>query len=113
MQVMQVMQVMHVSPLLNVMRSCFIECGLLPIKFVLMKRRMMYLHNIFRISKSELIRKVYGAQKYIPTKKDWLELLAEIVLANNLLLAGTVPVNKFLLAGTPKKFKFQKISPPP
>ena len=49
----------------------FLETGLLPLKCICMKRRLMYLHNILSKSKSELIRKFYEVQKSILTKNDW------------------------------------------
>ena len=55
----------------------FIETGLLPTKFVIMKRRIMYLHNILIKPKSELIRKVYEVQKSLFTKHDWYNLVMQ------------------------------------
>ena len=51
------------------------ETGLLPVRFVCMKRRMMYLHHILSKPESEMIRKVYEVQKQIITKKDWYSLV--------------------------------------
>ena len=55
----------------------FLECGLLPIKFVAIKRRLMYLHNILTKPKSELISRVYEVQKSVFTKNDWYNLVKE------------------------------------
>ena len=55
----------------------FLECGFLPIKFVAIKRRLMYLHNILTKPKSELISKVYEVQKSVFTKNDWYNLVKE------------------------------------
>ena len=55
----------------------FMETGLLPIQFVCMKRRMMYLHHILSKPKSELIRKVYEVQQQITTKNDWYSLVQD------------------------------------
>ena len=55
----------------------FLETGLLPIKFVAIKRRLMYLHTILSKPETELIRKVYEVQKSLPTSKDWYELVSE------------------------------------
>ena len=38
-----------------------------------MKRRLMYLHNILIKPENELIKKVYEAQKILPTKGDWYQ----------------------------------------
>ena len=55
----------------------FLETGLLPIKFVAIKRRLMYLHTILSKPETELIRKVYQVQKSLPTSKDWFEIVSE------------------------------------
>ena len=55
----------------------FLETGLLPIKYVAIKRRLMYLHNILTKPKTELIRKVYEVQKQLFTTKDWFNLVKE------------------------------------
>ena len=58
--------------------SFFLEAGLLPLKFVCMKRRlMMYLHHILSKPKSDLIRQVYVVQKQMFTKNDWHNLVNE------------------------------------
>ena len=48
------------------------ETGTLPIKYVIMNRRLNYLKHILSTSEHELIRKVYEAQKRRPTKNDWV-----------------------------------------
>ena len=57
--------------------ALFLETGLLPIEFVAMQRRLMYLHNILKKSENELIRKVYETQKSLPTKNDWYQQIVE------------------------------------
>ena len=52
----------------------FMEAGLVPVRFVMMKRRMMYLHNLLSKQRTELIRNFYEVQKDIRTKHDWYEL---------------------------------------
>ena len=49
----------------------FLESGLLPIKFICMKRRLMYLHTLLTRSESEITRRFYNVQKTIHTKDDW------------------------------------------
>ena len=49
----------------------FLESGLLPIKFICMKRRLMYLHTLLTRSESEITRRFYDVQKKIHTKDDW------------------------------------------
>ena len=57
--------------------ALYLETGLLPIEFVAMQRRLMYLHNILKKSENELIRKVYETQKSLPTKNDWYQQISE------------------------------------
>ena len=53
----------------------FLETGVLPIKYIAVKRRLMYLHNILTKPKTELINKVYEVQKAVFTNKDWFNLV--------------------------------------
>ena len=48
----------------------FLESGLLPIKFICMKRRLMYLHTVLTRSESEITRRFYEVQKSIHTKNN-------------------------------------------
>ena len=57
--------------------SLYLETGCTPVKFLIMKRLLMYYHHIVTRSKQELIYKFYKAQKLSPTKGDWVELLKE------------------------------------
>ena len=50
----------------------FIETSTLPIKFVLIGRQLMYYHTLIRKSESELVKRVFLAQKEFPSKNDWL-----------------------------------------
>ena len=53
----------------------FLEAGLVPIKFMLSKRRLMYLWNILHRNENELLKRFYIAQKLSRTKNDWTELV--------------------------------------
>ena len=55
----------------------YLETGLIPIRFVCIKRRNMYLHHVLNRPESEIIRKVYEVQKNIPTKNDWFAVVKE------------------------------------
>ena len=57
--------------------ALYLETGLMPLRYVAMQRRLMYLHNILKKSKNELIRKVYETQKFLQTKNDWYNLVSE------------------------------------
>ena len=53
----------------------FLETGKLQIKYVLSKRRLMYLHHILTRDKNELIYKVYKTQELKITKGDWFSMI--------------------------------------
>ena len=53
----------------------YLETGLVPMRYVVMKRRLMYLHHILHRPETEIIRKVYDVQKQIQTKNDWFGLV--------------------------------------
>ena len=53
----------------------YIETGSLKVRYLIAKRRFMYLKNILSRNKDELIFKVYQAQKLQKTKKDWYNMI--------------------------------------
>ena len=55
----------------------YLETGLIPIRFVCIKRRIIYLHHVLKRPESEIIRKVYEVQKNIPTKNDWFGVVKQ------------------------------------
>ena len=50
----------------------YLETGVLPIKFVLISRRLSYLKHILDQNDHELINKFYVAQKRNPVRNDWV-----------------------------------------
>ena len=54
---------------------CNNTTGTIPSKNVISTRRMIYLQNILKKSKEEVVRKVYEAQKVNPVKGNWTELI--------------------------------------
>ena len=55
----------------------YFELGKFPVRFTLSKRRFMYHWHILRRDNSELIWKVYRAQKLYANRGDWVKLLNE------------------------------------
>ena len=49
--------------------TLYLETGCKPIKHVMQKRRLMYLHHILTRKEDELIKRFYVAQKLKPSKK--------------------------------------------
>ena len=50
----------------------YLETGTIPIKYVVMSRRLNYFHHIITRDTNELISRVYVAQKRRPVKDDWV-----------------------------------------
>ena len=53
----------------------YLETGAIPIKQMMMNRRMMYQQNILKRSPDELLRQVYEAQKENPVRGDWIKMI--------------------------------------
>ena len=52
-----------------------LETGTLPIKYIIAMRRIMYHRDIVSRNDSELVKKIYLAQKQKPMKFQWIKLL--------------------------------------
>ena len=52
--------------------SYFLETGALPLRFIFMGRRLMYLWSLLNKSDSELAKNVFMTQKSFPTTDDWV-----------------------------------------
>ena len=57
--------------------TLYLETGCKPLKFIVKKRRLMYLHHILKRKDDELIHKFYKAQKLKPSKNDWVVTIEE------------------------------------
>ena len=53
--------------------SLYLELGILPLKYIIKCRRIMYLHYILTRDKNELLSKFFKAQCERPVKNDWSE----------------------------------------
>ena len=53
----------------------FLELGKMPLRFILAKRRLMYLWHILHRDTEEIIWKIYEAQKVKCNKGDWFEII--------------------------------------
>ena len=51
-------------------KAFYLETGSLPIRFVIAKRRLMFLWNILNRDSNEMIRKVFEAHKVTEKKGD-------------------------------------------
>ena len=53
-------------------KSYIIETNSIPIRDIVMGRRLMYYWNLLQKDDSELIRKVFNTQNMMPVKNDWV-----------------------------------------
>ena len=59
-------------PVSTPIESYYLETSTLPVRFIIMGRRLMYLWSILHKSDNELVKKVYNTQKEFPVKNDWV-----------------------------------------
>ena len=63
----------------------YLETSTLSIDYIVAKRRLMYLKNILRRPKHELVRKIYSTQKQSPVPGDWvIQVKEDLNLSINL-----------------------------
>ena len=59
--------------------ALYLELGCQPIRFIIMARRINYLHYLLKLDKSELLWKVFEAQINNPVKGDWyLQIIEDL-----------------------------------
>ena len=51
----------------------YMECGKMPIRFIVMMRRILYLWNILQRNEDELVNRFLSAQQIWTSKKDWIQ----------------------------------------
>ena len=49
----------------------YLETGALPLRFIVIARRLMFLWSILQKKEDELVRQVFNAQQLKPVKGDW------------------------------------------
>ena len=53
----------------------FFEVGVRPLKYEIMRRRLMYLWKLLNVDKSELIHRIYKSQENASHPGDWVRLV--------------------------------------
>ena len=96
----------------------YLETGAIPIRYVLIGRRLMYLWTILQKNEEELVSKVFRAQKMFPVKDDFVNQIKEDKEEIGLLLSDSeimiMKKNKFKngkITSYPRKFHFWVKSP--
>ena len=59
-------------PNCTTIEAFYLETSAVPVRFILMSRRLLYLWDILQKNESELVRKVFDAQKMFTVKNDWV-----------------------------------------
>ena len=59
-------------PVSTPIESYYLETSMIPIKCILIGRRLMYLWTILQKDDNELVKKVFDTQKKFPVKNDWV-----------------------------------------
>ena len=52
--------------------SLYLELGLIPVKFIIIARRLNFLHYLLNLKDDELLHKFFKAQLEFPNKNDWI-----------------------------------------
>ena len=53
----------------------FLETAKIPIRYIISKRRLMYLWHIIHQREDQLIRKIFDTQQLVYTKGDWCHMI--------------------------------------
>ena len=65
----------------------YLEAGVIPLRFIIAKRRLMYLWTILRRPSNEMLGKVYRVQNIVKTPGDWANKVKEDLLEYGIVLA--------------------------
>ena len=57
------------------LEALYLETKSVPIRFIVASRRLMYLHTILQKDETEMVKKVYEAQKTNPSPGDFIEIV--------------------------------------
>ena len=90
------------APAKTPIEALYLETGCLPIKYIIQRRRLMYLHHILRRPDNELIKKFYNIQKLKVSKGDW----AETIITDKTLINLQMSDNEIAQLS---KYKFKNI----
>ena len=58
-------------PNCTAIEAFYLETSTIPVRFLLMKKRLQYYWNILQRDENELVKKVYNSQKSLSVKNDW------------------------------------------
>ena len=64
----------------------YLETSALPIKYIIMSRRLIYLKEILDRPDTEIVKKIYRCQQANPVPGDWSQLISHDLLNINLII---------------------------
>ena len=82
--------------------ALYLETGLMPLRFSIISRRLMFYWSLLAKPDSELVKKVYNAQKIAPMKNDWVQQIKDDLETCKINLTESE-------ISSMKKFKFKSI----
>ena len=60
------------APISTPIESFYIVTNTIPLRYIIMGRRLMFYWNLLQKDDSELVKKVYNSQKLLSVKNDWV-----------------------------------------
>ena len=76
------------APISAPIENFFIETNTIPLRYILMGRRLMYYKSLMQKEETELVKEVYNSPKLLPVKKDWVLQLQKDLLDCNISLSA-------------------------
>ena len=64
--------------------SLYLEMGCIPFKFIMMGRRLMFLHYLANLDEEEMLHKFFVAQWEHPVNNDWTETVKKDMAVLNI-----------------------------
>ena len=89
-------------PISTPTETFFMESNTIPLRFILISRRLMYYWNIVQMDDSQLVKRVFNAQKISSCQDDWYLQISEDMKTCNINLTEN-EMRKM------KKFAFKKL----
>ena len=85
------------TPISTPIESLYLEMGCIPLRYIIMGRRLMYLHYLANLNKEQMLHKFFIAQWDNPVSNDWTETVKKDIETLN------IKVDLKILKSTKKK----------
>ena len=57
--------------------ALYLELGIVPLKYILQGRRLMFLHYLMNLDEDEMLYKFFSAQRNNPGRNDWIQTILQ------------------------------------